>query len=191
MLLGLESPFDKSFLGSDLVQRHQLAADSLNNLAGLLRDTNRMAEAEPLYRRALTIDEKSFGPEHPNVATGLNNLAGLISDTNRMAEAEPLYRRALAIDEKSFGPEHPEVAIRLNNLALLLRATNRMAEAEPLYRRAQTPGIEKKRASRNIERDFIAPNVYRKRALNTRFRVTMLLLSCGLDAKHLSEHKRS
>jgi hypothetical protein len=24
MLLGLESPFDKSFLGSDLVQRHQL-----------------------------------------------------------------------------------------------------------------------------------------------------------------------
>ena len=28
MLLGLESPFDKSFFGSDLVQRHQLAADS-------------------------------------------------------------------------------------------------------------------------------------------------------------------
>jgi hypothetical protein len=28
MLLGLESPFDKSFLGSDLVQRYQLAADS-------------------------------------------------------------------------------------------------------------------------------------------------------------------
>jgi len=29
MLLGLESPFDKSFLGSDLVQRHQLAADTI------------------------------------------------------------------------------------------------------------------------------------------------------------------
>jgi len=28
MFLGLESPFDNSFLGSDLVQRHQLAADS-------------------------------------------------------------------------------------------------------------------------------------------------------------------
>ena len=26
-------------------------------------------------RRALAIDEKSFGPDHPNVATGLNNLA--------------------------------------------------------------------------------------------------------------------
>ena len=72
-------------------------ARDLNNLAGLLRDTNRLAEAEPLYRRALAIDEKSFGPDHPNVATGLNNLAVLLRATNRLAEAEPLYRRALAI----------------------------------------------------------------------------------------------
>ncbi len=63
-------------------------------------------------RRALAIDEKSFGPEHPNVAIGLNNLAQLLQATNRLAEAEPLMRRALAIDEKSFGPEHPNVAIR-------------------------------------------------------------------------------
>ena len=47
----------------------------LNNLAQLLQDTNRLAEAEPLMRRALAIDEKSFGPDHPDVAIGLNNLA--------------------------------------------------------------------------------------------------------------------
>ena len=87
-------------------------------------------------RRALAIDEKSFGPDHPNVAIGLNNLAELLQATNRLAEAEPLMRRALAIDEKSFGPDHPDVAIRLNNLAQLLQATNRLAEAEPLMRRA-------------------------------------------------------
>ena len=29
-------------------------------------------------RRALAIDEKSFGPDHPNVATALNNLAQLL-----------------------------------------------------------------------------------------------------------------
>ena len=40
----------------------------LNNLALLLQATNRLAEAEPLMRRALAIDEKSYGPEHPNVA---------------------------------------------------------------------------------------------------------------------------
>ena len=87
-------------------------------------------------RRALAIDEKAFGPDHPNVAIGLSNLAVLLQATNRLAEAEPMFRRALAIDEKAFGPDHPEVATDLNNLAELLRATNRLAEAEPMYRRA-------------------------------------------------------
>ena len=50
----------------------------LNNLAGLLQATNRLAEAEPLLRRALAIDEKSFGPDHPKVAVRLNNLALLL-----------------------------------------------------------------------------------------------------------------
>ena len=87
-------------------------------------------------RRALAIDEQSYGAEHPNVASDLNNLAALLQATNRLAEAEPLMRRALAIDEQSFGAEHPNVASDLNNLAQLLQATNRLAEAEPLMRRA-------------------------------------------------------
>ena len=85
-------------------------AIGLNNLADLLQDTNRLDEAEPLYRRALAICEASYGPDHPNVAIGLNNLASLLRATNRLAEAEPLYRRALAIDEASYGPDHPNVA---------------------------------------------------------------------------------
>ena len=71
-------------------------------------------------KRALAIDEKSYGPEHPNVARDLNNLAQLLQATNRLGEAEPLMKRALAIDEKSYGPEHPNVAIALNNLAPII-----------------------------------------------------------------------
>ena len=109
----------------------------LMNQAGLLLLGKALhAEAEPLMRRALAIDEQSFGVEHPDVARGLNNLAQLLQATNRLAEAEPLMRRALAIDEQSFSAEHPNVAIRLNNLAQLLQATNHLAEAEPLMRRA-------------------------------------------------------
>jgi tetratricopeptide (TPR) repeat protein len=88
-----------------------------------------------LMRRALEIDEKSYGPEHPKVAIRLNNLALLLQATNRLGEAEPLMRRALEIDEKSYGPEHPNVARDLNNLAQLLQATNRLGEAEPLSKR--------------------------------------------------------
>ncbi|MDQ0290537.1 tetratricopeptide repeat protein [Oligosphaera ethanolica] len=96
------------------------------------------AEAEPLMRRALKIDEQSYGENHPSVARGLSNLAGLLQATSRLAEAEPLMRRALEIDEQSYGENHPSVAIRLNNLAGLLQATSRLAEAEPLFRRALT-----------------------------------------------------
>jgi hypothetical protein len=70
--------------------------------------------AEPLYWRALEIDEKSYGAQHPNVARRLNNLGALLLATNRLQEAEPLMRRALEIDEKSYGLDHPKVATDLN-----------------------------------------------------------------------------
>jgi tetratricopeptide (TPR) repeat protein len=73
-----------------LTPEHPDVAASLNNLAGLLLETNWLNEAEPLFRRALAIDEKSYGPDHPDVARALNNLAGLLRQTNRLSEAEPL-----------------------------------------------------------------------------------------------------
>jgi len=108
----------------------------LNGLAVLLHDTNRLEEAESLYRHALAIDEESWGADDPTVACGLNNLAILLQETHRMDEAEPLYRRALSINEKSYGDNDPTVATVLNSLATLLQCSNRMDEAEPLYRRA-------------------------------------------------------
>jgi len=109
----------------------------LTNQLGLLLEAKALyAEAELLYRRALAIAEKNFGPDHPEMATALNNLAALLQNTNRFAEAEPMMRRALAIAEKSFQPGEPKVATYLNNLAQLLQETNRLAEAEPMMRRA-------------------------------------------------------
>jgi tetratricopeptide (TPR) repeat protein/predicted alpha/beta hydrolase family esterase len=121
---------------ADAVHIPHPTASLMNRLATLLYTKALHSKAEPLMRRALAIDETSFGKDHPEVATALNNLAQLLKDTNRLAEAESLMRRALAIDEISFGKDHPNVATDLNNLALLLQATNRLADAEPLMRRA-------------------------------------------------------
>ena len=108
----------------------------MNNLAGYLYTRADFAEAEPLMRRALAIDEQSYGAEHPNVAIRLSNLAQLLKATNRVAWAEPLMARVVTIVEQSYGKLHPNVATAFNNLAGLLSDTNRLAEAEPLYRRA-------------------------------------------------------
>ncbi|MFN9623417.1 MAG: tetratricopeptide repeat protein, partial [Cyanobacteriota bacterium] len=116
--------------------KHPGTATALNNLATLLKATNRLEEeAEPLMRRALAIDEASYGNDHPKVASDLHNLAALLQATNRLSEAEPLMARVVEIFEISYGNEHPKVATALHNLAQLLQATNRLSEAEPLMAR--------------------------------------------------------
>ncbi len=60
----------------------------------------RYAEAEPLFQRALAINEKALGPEHPDVAQSLENYAALLRQTARADEAERMEARAKAIRAK-------------------------------------------------------------------------------------------
>jgi tetratricopeptide (TPR) repeat protein len=69
----------------------------LNNLGDLYNDQGQYAQAEPLFERALTINEKALGPDHPDVATSLENLAALYRVTKRDKEAETLEKRAARI----------------------------------------------------------------------------------------------
>lgn len=112
------------------------AARLLNQTAAYLKNRARYEEAEPLLQRALAIQEKVLGPEHPNTALGLNNLAYLYNDQGKYTEAEPLLQRALAIYEQALGPEHPDTATSLNNLAYLYYSQGKHTEAETLYQRA-------------------------------------------------------
>jgi nephrocystin-3 len=107
-----------------------------NELGLFLIHSRLYAEAEPLVRCELAIDEKNHGAEHTAVARDLNNLAGLLEYTDRLAEAEPLYRRAQLIFEKNLGVNHPDVGTSLNNLAQFLKKMNRLDEAEPVALRA-------------------------------------------------------
>ncbi len=125
-------------MSAALVDEHRLsfpeAARLLNQAGHYLEERARYAEAEPLMRRALAIDER--GPDQVAIARDLNSLASLLENTNRLGEAEVLMRRALLIVEKAYGADHPNVAASLNNLAALLMVTNRTGEAEPLLRLA-------------------------------------------------------
>ena len=94
---------------------------NLNNLAKLLYTQGNYAAAEPLCRRALAIDEKALGPNHPTVAWYLNNRALLFKAKGDYAAAEPLCRRALAIDDKALGPDHPTTRQIKKNLATFSR----------------------------------------------------------------------
>jgi len=115
---------------------HPYIATALNNLAFLYHAQGRLAEAEPLYKRASELREKALPAGHPDVAASLNNVAYLYQMQGRLAEAEPLYKRALELREKALPDGHPEIATSLNNLASLYRVQGRLAEAEILSMRA-------------------------------------------------------
>jgi hypothetical protein len=51
------------------------------------------AEAEQLYRLALSINEKSYGPDHPDVARDLNKHAGESCRRERRAELRGEHER--------------------------------------------------------------------------------------------------
>src|SRR5690606_33023899 len=118
-------------------------------LAGLYLIQSRYAEAEPLYRRALAIWEKTRGPEHPDTADAVNALAVIYYRQGRDAGAEPLYRRALAISEKVLGLEHPRTAISLANLGRLRTDQEDWSDAYRLLSLASA--IEIRRARRNAD----------------------------------------
>jgi tetratricopeptide (TPR) repeat protein len=123
-------------------------ARALTDLANLLRDIGRPADAEQTYRQAADIYEALHvaHPERADIADGLartlNNLGFPLRDAGRTEEAERVYRRAAEIYEALHAahPDHVEVAHRLAgtlaNLGIVLSSTGKPAEAEPAYRRA-------------------------------------------------------
>ena len=110
-------------------------AGVLDDLARLLTDLSRFAEAESLATRALKINETESGRNSLEVNRNLDTLAGLYRAQGRFAESEPLYRRALAIVEASPDADVDDLTFSLQNLGCLLIDLRKDQEAERLHLR--------------------------------------------------------
>src|SRR5258706_5150795 len=89
-----------------------------------------------MYRRALSIQDRTLGREHPSTALTLNNLGGMLALRGDFAQAEQMQRAALATIEKVFGEQHPDTAAVLTSLSLALDRQGKIAESEASYQRA-------------------------------------------------------
>jgi hypothetical protein len=67
--------------------------DALISQASELQEKGDYEGAEPLYRRALAINEKVLGPEHPDTATCLDDLTRLLKDLKREPDPKKLLSR--------------------------------------------------------------------------------------------------
>ena len=115
-----------------------------SDLGFLLKTQGLWREAEPLMRRALAIDETSYGAEHPKVAIDLNNLALLLKATNRLEEAEPLMRRGLEIILRfceTNGYLHPDLQVYFENYTILLQQMGRTEALQHINALAKAFGL--------------------------------------------------
>lgn len=108
----------------------------LDDLAQVYVGEQQWTLAKQTYERALEIDRRILGDDHPRVAMRVNNLAVVAQSTGDLKLAETLFRDAISRHEKAYGNQHPETGVARGNLGLLLQREGRLAEAEPLLRSA-------------------------------------------------------
>lgn len=120
----------------ELAGDDRLAPEILAHLAVALGHLGKNDEKLAALRRALAVQEKLLGPQHPLLGEIIERLADVLADRGEYAESESMYRRALALRESGLGPTDPRIAESLADLALLLHETERSLAALPLLQRA-------------------------------------------------------
>ncbi len=124
------------FSREESLGKNLLVATSLSNLARRYTFQGSYDRAEPLYLRALAIQEATLGKSHSQVAFTLDDLAQVYQEQGLYDRAEPLYLRALAIHEAALGKSHPFAVSAISNLANLYTSQGLYDRAEPLHLRA-------------------------------------------------------
>src|SRR5262249_42567776 len=70
----------------------------------------RYAQAQTLDEKALEINRRLLGDDHPNTAASYYNVAVNLHAQGQYAQAQPLHEKALEIQRRRLGDDHPETA---------------------------------------------------------------------------------
>ena len=110
----------------------------LTTLAAAHAARQSYGDAEPLYERALKIQEREAARHQTGIVRTLNALGGIYEATGREAEAMTLYRNILTTWAAVLGGDHPDVRAAGGRLAkLALRAPG---AAQPVSPAQPPPG---------------------------------------------------
>ena len=92
------------------------------------------AASQSQLERALELQRRVWGPEHPKTLNTQNYLGRTLWHQGKHREAEAILAPALEIERRVLGPEHLDTLYCMNSLANAYRSQNKDAQAEPLYR---------------------------------------------------------
>jgi tetratricopeptide (TPR) repeat protein len=123
-------------LAESLDVAHDMTARILERVALFEHEQGEDRQALVLHRRALALDERRLGPDHPQIATGLSHLGGYLRELGAYDEARDAFTRALAIRQATLAPDDLAIAESLSQLGMILWDLGRAAEARPLLEQA-------------------------------------------------------
>jgi len=109
---------------------------ALHCIGDSLQNRGDYANGRPWYDRALAIDRRILGEDHPQTAEDLEGLAELELRTGHFKDGLALAEKVLAIRERVFGAESDVFAKSQNTLANLLVDSGHPEEALPHAQRA-------------------------------------------------------
>ena len=92
-------------------------AITLTNLGGVYGDLGDHAKKRDVLERALAINERAFGRDHPEVANTLFNLGMAHGNLGDISLARELLERVLPIWTRAYGTDHPHTQMCQRNLA--------------------------------------------------------------------------
>lgn len=103
-------------------------------LADALKADGKYSEAEIVYRKGLTLDQRLFGAEHPNTLAAANQLADCLRCQRKFEEAIKLHKNNLRSQRRVLGMEHRETLGTKSNLTIALYMNGQLEEAEKMFR---------------------------------------------------------
>jgi len=121
-------------IGKGLSNDPELQAKMMYTMAVTYRGLGLYSRAQPLQERALEIQRRVLGPQHPETLRSMNLLADTLGDEGHDAEAEKISREVLAVRRRVLGPKNPDTLRSMVTLGGTLYRQAQYAEAEKVFR---------------------------------------------------------
>ena len=114
----------------------ELQAQLMFTMGNVYEKLGLYSQSQSLLTRALEIQRRVLGPEHPSTLGTMQSLSDIYLYQGRYAEAEKLLRDTLDTRRRILGPDHPDTLKSMNDLGLVFIAEGRFADAEKVLRDA-------------------------------------------------------
>ena len=114
------------------------------NVASVLMETHRFAEAEGVVKPVVAARRRRFGDDHPETMRSLSMLAYLDQQSGRWDEARAVLEPLFETRRRVLGPDHEDTLLTQNNLANVLTRVEDLPRARDLFEdvvRRQRAGV--------------------------------------------------